>query len=96
LDIEMNQALAHIEPAQRPRLAREGTLRVAAATLSRLGGGEDSATTVVGVLGADDIDAFRALIREIADEFGLDASIQFHVGSYSVRFSGADEHAWIS
>jgi hypothetical protein len=42
---------------------------------------------VVGVLGADDITAFEDLVEDIADEFGVDATIEFQVGSFSVRFS---------
>jgi hypothetical protein len=45
------------------------------------------ATTVVGVLGRDDVSAFRALVREIADDYGLDASVTLNVGSFSVRFT---------
>ena len=45
-----------------------------------------SATTVVGVLGRDDLDAFNALVAEIGDESDL-ARPAFRVGSFSVRFS---------
>jgi hypothetical protein len=47
---------------------------------------EMTATTVVGALGRDDVEAFRALVRDIADEYGLDASVTVNVGPFSVRF----------
>jgi hypothetical protein len=72
------------EPAA---LSTEATLRVAAATLARAASDEITATTVVGVLGADDRSAFEALVHEIADEFELEATTRLHVGSFSVRFS---------
>ena len=75
------------EPAGVEGLACDGPLRVGAGTLSRAHRDEISATTVVGVLGADDVHAFKALVAEIADEFGLDAAVRLHVGSFSVRFS---------
>jgi hypothetical protein len=45
-----------------------------------------TATTVVGVLGRDDLEAVRALVHDIADEYGLDATVTVKVGSFSVRF----------
>ena len=48
---------------------------------------EIPATTVIGVLGADDMPAFRSLIADIGEEFGVDASIRLHVRSFSVRFA---------
>ena len=62
-------------------------LRAAAATVSRADPDEIPATTVIGVLGADDLPAFRALVADIAKEFGVEASIRLHVGSFSVRFA---------
>src|SRR5438128_2355232 len=58
-------------------------LRAAAATVSRADPDEIPATIVIGVLGADDMPAFRALVADIAKEFGVDASIRLHVGSFS-------------
>jgi hypothetical protein len=46
-----------------------------------------SATTVVGVLGRDDENAFQALVSEISDELELDARVRLHGGSFSVRFT---------
>jgi hypothetical protein len=65
----------------------ESQLRIATATLANATSGEITATTVVGVLGRDDVDAFQALLSRISDEFGLDARLRINVGSYSVRFS---------
>jgi len=39
------------------------------------------------VLGADDVQEFKALVGGIADEFGFDATVRLHVGSFSVRLS---------
>jgi hypothetical protein len=74
-------------PHRRPGLRCESQLRVAAAMLSHAQPGEVTATTVVGVLGRDDLDAFNALVAEIGDELNLDARVRLYVGSYSVRFS---------
>jgi hypothetical protein len=46
-----------------------------------------TATTVVGVLGCDDVDAFRSLVSEISEEYGVEATMRIQLGSYSVRFS---------
>ena len=46
-----------------------------------------TATTVVGVLGCDDVDAFRSLVADISEEYGLEATVKLQQGSYSVRFS---------
>jgi hypothetical protein len=73
-------------PVPRPELVSEGPLRVAASTLSGAPQGAITATTVVGVLGRDDAEAFRTLVRDIADEYGLDARVTVNVGSFSVRF----------
>jgi hypothetical protein len=48
---------------------------------------EMTATTVVGVLGRDDIDAFRALVQKITEDFDLAATVKMKLGSFSVRFS---------
>jgi hypothetical protein len=74
-------------PDARPTLKCESQLRVAAATLRHARPGEITATTVVGVLGRDDQDAFNTLLAEIASEHDLDARVRLHVGSYAVRFS---------
>jgi hypothetical protein len=55
--------------------------------LSNAQSDEISATTVVGVLGSDDMPAFEALVAEIADELNLDARVRLQVGSFSVRLS---------
>jgi hypothetical protein len=73
--------------ANRPALECESQLRVAAAMLSQAAPDGITATTVVGVLGLDDLHAFTALVAEIANKDDLDARIRLHVGSFSVRFS---------
>lgn len=65
----------------------EAQLCAAAATLAVAPLDMISATTVVGVLGQDDAQAFEALVTDIANEFGLESRIRFHVGTFSVRFS---------
>jgi hypothetical protein len=65
----------------------EAQLRIAAATVSDAPPGLITATTVVGVLGQDDAAAVEAMVAAIADEFGLEAALHLHVGSFSVRFS---------
>jgi len=67
-------------------LACEGPLLVAARMLSHAADYEMTATTVVGVLGPDDVDAFRSLVHNIVQEFGLEATVKLNVGSFSVRF----------
>jgi hypothetical protein len=76
-------------PAERTGLAFGGPLRVAAATLSN-SNGSINATTVVGVVGAEDIRSFEHVVAEIADEFHCDARIHLNVGSFSVRFTRQD------
>lgn len=66
-------------------LACEEPLRVAAAMLSRAAPGDVGAATVVGVVGLDDLGAFRALVGEIAETYGLAAAAELSVGSFSVR-----------
>ena len=68
-----------------PELACEGPLLVAARMLSHAADYEMTATTVVGVLGHDDVDALRSLVHTIVQEFGLEATVKLNVGSYSVR-----------
>jgi hypothetical protein len=67
-------------------MASESPLRVAAATLSWAPLDQVTATTVVGVLGQDDVPTFEKLVADIAAEFGLDSQIRLHIGSFSVRF----------
>ncbi len=75
------------KPERLPALKSESQLRVAAAMLRNAGPGEISATTVVGVLGRDDLDVFIRLVAHIGDELDLDTRVRLHVGSFSVRFS---------
>jgi hypothetical protein len=74
-------------PAARATLKAEKQLAVAAGMLSAASAREMTATTVVGVLGSDDVDTFRSLVADISDEYGLEATVKIQVGSYSVRFS---------
>ena len=71
----------------RPELRCESQLRIAANMLSRAHAGEMSATTVVGVLGLDDVAAFETLVAEIGEELHLNARVRLHIGSFSVRFT---------
>ncbi len=61
-------------------------LRVAADTLLH-SNGNINATTVIGIVRADDIQSFEDLVANIAKESGLNARIHVNVGSFSVRFS---------
>ncbi|MBV9356937.1 MAG: hypothetical protein JO023_15600 [Chloroflexi bacterium] len=91
----MHQLLEHPDRADTgdsrlaPRLglACEPQLRVAAATLSRASADEIAATTVVGIIGADDLTSFECLVDELAGEFELEATTEIGVGSFSVRFT---------
>ena len=74
-------------PQVRRGLSCESQLRVAANLLAHADVDEMSATTVVGVLGRDDENAFQALVTEISDALELDARVRLHVGSFSVRFT---------
>jgi len=71
----------------RAHLKCEGALRVGAGTLCRAAPGEITATTVVCDLQGADLDSLKSLVQEIADEYGLEASIQQQPGSYSVRYT---------
>ena len=86
------------EPRVRDGLACDGPLLVAARLLSGAARYEMTATTVVGVLGRDDMDAFDSLVNTIAQDFGLEATVKLKVGSFSVRFSRppADGEPWLS
>ncbi|MBV9357537.1 MAG: hypothetical protein JO023_18650 [Chloroflexi bacterium] len=70
----------------RTRGACQRQLIVAARMVSRAPAGGTTAATVVGVLGRDDPDALRMVVRDICDEFGLDATVGLQLGSFSVRF----------
>ena len=74
-------------PATRDILKAGKPLVVAASMLSAAAPHEMTATTVVGVVGYDDVDALRALVLDLNDEHGLEATVKIQVGSYSVRFS---------
>jgi hypothetical protein len=65
----------------------ESALRAAAGTLSRGAWGEITATSVVCDLAGDEVDGFESLVADIADEYGVEASIRHHPGWYSVRFT---------
>jgi hypothetical protein len=75
---------AYSAPAQ---LKAAAPLEIATRMLSSAPQHEMTATTVVGVLGRDDPAAFRSLVSELSDEYGLDARVKLQLGSYSVRFS---------
>jgi hypothetical protein len=75
------------EPPGPVRLRCEKPLAVAAGMLSNTAAHQMTETTVVGVLGCDDVDAFRALVSDIGEEYGLEATVKIQLGSYSVRFS---------
>ena len=72
-------------------LGCEAQLRAAAATVSDAPPGVITATTVVCVLGQDDATVVESMVADIADEFGLEARMHMHVGSFSVRFSRIDQ-----
>jgi hypothetical protein len=74
-------------PPAPAKLKCAAPLEVAARMLSTAAPYQMTSTTVVGVLGGDDVDAFRALVAEISDEYGLEATLKLHQGSYSVRLS---------
>ena len=92
MEARVNPALARelsdilSEHTLREELACEGPLLVAARMLSGAAEHEMTATTVVGVLGVDDLDAFRSLVHNIAQDFSLEATVKLKVGSFSVRF----------
>jgi hypothetical protein len=68
-------------------LRLERSVRAAAAALANSTTSMITTTTLVGVLGPDDQPAFRALIDDLVDEYGLNASIELEPGWYAVRFS---------
>jgi hypothetical protein len=91
LQQQLDQLLADA-PSPR-KLPCESALRVGAATVGRGKPGEITAATVVCDVAADDVDAVASLIADIAGEYGLDASLRQHTGTYSVRFSCLPETA---
>jgi len=68
-------------------LACEPQLRAAAGALCQARAGEISATTVLGVLGADDLPQFQALVADIAQTSNLDIDVQYQIGMFLVRFT---------
>ena len=74
-------------PSASAKLKAAAPLEVASRMLSSAAAHAMTATTVVGVLGLDDADAFRSLVSDISEECGLDATVKIQQGSYSVRFS---------
>jgi len=68
-------------------LACEPQLRAAAGAVCQARAGEISATTVLGVLGADDLPQFQALVADIAQTSNLDIDVQYQVGTFVVRFT---------
>jgi hypothetical protein len=92
----MNQLARQIEatvgsrgPGERIGVGSEAQLRIAAATVSDAPPGMITAATVVAVGGQDDAAAIESLIGEIANEFRLKTELRVHLGSFSVRFSRA-------
>jgi hypothetical protein len=67
--------------------ACEAQLRAAAGTRCQSRPGEISATTVLGVLGADDRPRFEALVADIAHASNLDVDVRYRVGAFLVRFT---------
>jgi len=88
LQQQLDELLAR--SARQATLECERALRVGAATLRLAPHGEITATTVVCNIVDDDVDAVESLASDIADEYGLAASIQHQPGSYSVRFTGSE------
>jgi hypothetical protein len=68
-------------------LKAERQLAVAASMLSAAAPHQVTATTVVGVLGYDDVDAFRSLVMNISADYGLEPTVTIRDGAYSVRLS---------
>ena len=76
-----------VAPATRATPRYETMLRSAALTVSRSDGNAIAASTVLGVLGLDDVPEFQAQLAAIADEFRVEANLQLMPGSFSVRFT---------
>ena len=73
-------------PAPPREAPYESPLRVGAGTLQRAGADAVSATTILGIVGADDQSSFEALVDQIAREYEIEARIRWHGQSFSVRF----------
>jgi hypothetical protein len=82
---QLQDVLADAAPT--PRLRCERQLRVSAGTLLRARPSEIGATTSIGVLGRDDVEAFLALVADVAEEFGVEARATIRGTTYSVRFT---------
>src|SRR4051794_30894941 len=65
----------------------ESALRVGAAMLCRARPNEITAATIVCDLAAGDVTTLECVVQDIADEYGVVATLRQHGGSYSVRFS---------
>jgi hypothetical protein len=65
----------------------ENALRVGAATLCGAAAGGITATTVVCNLADAAFDTFESLVQDIADDYGLEASMKWQAGAYAVRFT---------
>jgi hypothetical protein len=86
----LNQQLDELltdSPFTSTHLECESALRIGAATLGRAAPGEIAATTVVCKVADAVVDTFESLVQEIVDEYGLEATIQWRHGGYSVRFT---------
>ncbi len=81
------------QPAAAPDVLYESPLRVAVGTLQRATVDQVRATTVVGMVGADDRPEFESLVQRIADEHGEDVQIRWLGESFSVRFSRRAQRA---
>jgi hypothetical protein len=75
------------EPGPASELRCESPLLVAARLLWRAPVHEMTSTTVIGTLGHDDLEAFRLLVRGIAEEYGLAAAVKIDADSFVVRFT---------
>jgi hypothetical protein len=82
---QANEVLART--AGRTVLACEGSLRVGAATLCNSAAGDVTATIVVCYVDSVGVEHLEELVAQIADEFGLEATIRQRHGSSSVRFT---------
>jgi hypothetical protein len=76
-----------LKAAVRQGFGFERSVRAAAAALANSTGSMITTTTVVGVLGLDDLAAFRDVVDDTVDEYGVSASIELEPGWYAVRFS---------
>jgi hypothetical protein len=85
LEREVDAILAGTAPLV--ALDCERPLRIAAATVAGGRASEVVGTRVVGVLGHDHPAEVEDLVARLAAEFGLEAKIGLHGGSFAVRFS---------